>query len=490
MTSLPPESESPVRVLGRYVLYREIASGGMATVHVGRLIGPAGFSRTVAIKRLHPQYARDPEFVTMFLDEARLAARIRHPNVVSTLDVVALEGELFLVMEFVQGESLSRLLRTSSQRDERVPVAVASAIATHTLLGLHAAHEAKSERGVPLGIVHRDVSPQNVLVGADGIARVVDFGVAKAASRLATTEEGRMKGKLAYMAPEQLRNLDVDRRTDVFALGIVLWEMLTGQRLFQANDPAVSIARILTERVAAPSSINLDLPKSLDAIVLKALQQDPAQRFQTARAMAEELERAITPAGAMEVGGWVERVAGAVLEDRGRRVAEVESISSIDSKLSGMVRASLADNMLGESISGLSDMSVAHSTRAPVKRSKLPLVLALLLLGALTAAAVVFFAASPGAELETKPAQSSVPTKTVEPVAAPPEQPPEKPEPVVSSTPPVPASSEEVASAPAALPKPKARPATTKATRSTKPNCDPPYVLNPDGSKRFKPDCF
>src|ERR1035437_3672665 len=159
-------SPGPVcdRVVGRYALYGEIASGGMATVHFGRLLGPVGFSRTVAIKRLHPQFAKDPEFVTMFLDEARLASRIRHPNVARTLDVVALEGELFLVMDYVEGEALSRLLRTCRARGTPVPPKVAAAIVCGVLHGLHAAHEAKSERGEPLGIVHRDVSPQNVLV--------------------------------------------------------------------------------------------------------------------------------------------------------------------------------------------------------------------------------------------------------------------------------------------------------------------------------------
>src|ERR1700733_14777693 len=189
-------SARPVRILGRYALYDEIAAGGMATVHLGRLIGPVGFSRTVAIKRLHQQYAKNPEFVAMFLDEARLAARIRHPNVVPTVDVVAMEEELFLVMEYIQGESLSRLFRAASVAAAPIPRSVAVTIMAGVLHGLHAAHEAKTEHGQPLDIVHRDVSPQNVLVGVDGVARVLDFGVAKAAHRVQTTQDGRIKGKL------------------------------------------------------------------------------------------------------------------------------------------------------------------------------------------------------------------------------------------------------------------------------------------------------
>jgi serine/threonine-protein kinase len=183
---------APLKILGRYAVYGEIASGGMATVHLGRLQGPAGFSRTVAIKRLHPQRARDPEFVAMMLDEARLAAGIRHPNVVSTLDVVASDGELFLVMDYVEGESLARLLKQSRAIGERVPLPIVSSIVTGMLWGLHAAHETKADDGTPLDIVHRDVSPQNVLVGIDGVARVVDFGVAKASRRVQGTESGQL----------------------------------------------------------------------------------------------------------------------------------------------------------------------------------------------------------------------------------------------------------------------------------------------------------
>src|SRR5688572_13695305 len=164
----------------------------MATVHFGRLVGPVGFSRTVAIKRLHERLARDPDFVAMFLDEARLAARIRHPNVVPTFDVVAMEQELFLVMEYVQGDSLSRLMKVVRARNESVDPAFAVTIMTGVLHGLHAAHEATNERGEPLGIVHRDVSPQNVLVGVDGVPRVLDFGVAKAAGRAQTTKDGQL----------------------------------------------------------------------------------------------------------------------------------------------------------------------------------------------------------------------------------------------------------------------------------------------------------
>src|SRR5580658_1265694 len=231
------EPSPPPRMVGRYALYEKIASGGMATVHIGRLLGPVGFTRTVAIKRMHPQFTGDPEFVSMFLDEARLAARIRHPNVVSTLDVVAMNGELFLVMDYVPGESLARLVRGATLRGERIPPAIAATIMVGVLHGLHAAHEARNDRGEPLEVVHRDVSPQNILVGIDGVSRVLDFGVAKAVGRLHTTRDGQLKGKLAYMAPEQLRGTTT-RLTDVYAASIVLWEALTSKRPFQAENEA------------------------------------------------------------------------------------------------------------------------------------------------------------------------------------------------------------------------------------------------------------
>jgi eukaryotic-like serine/threonine-protein kinase len=297
----------------------------MATVHCGCLVGPAGFSRTVAIKRLHAAYAKDPEFVAMFLDEARLAARIRHPNVVPTLDVVAREGELFLVMDYVQGESLARLVRASSAARQPIPVEIVSSIVCSVLLGLHAAHEATNDQGEPLSIVHRDVSPQNVLVGSDGVARVLDFGVAKAAGSIHTTRDGQVKGKLAYMAPEQLRAGTVDRRTDVFAVGILLWEALTLERLFSDESEGRVVTNVLERPIPRPSASAADLPKGLDEVVLRALERKQAKRYATAREMANAVEACIPMASPTRVAAWVEGLVGEVLAERARTLARIES---------------------------------------------------------------------------------------------------------------------------------------------------------------------
>jgi serine/threonine protein kinase len=296
----------------------------MGTVHYGRLVGPVGFSRLVAIKRLHPQYAKDPEFVAMFLDEARLAARIQHPNVVPTLDVVSTEGELFLVMDYVQGETLARLNRTVRDAGTHIPTGIALTIMVQALHGLHAAHEAKDERGAPLGIVHRDISPQNVLVGVDGVARVLDFGVAKAAVRLQTTREGQLKGKLAYMAPEQIGGT-VDRLTDVYAAGVLLWEALTGRRLYEAANEGQLLQKVLRGKPDRPSAHVRELPAVIDEITLRALELDPRKRFATAREMALALERTGEVAMSSEVGEWVEATARSELSQRAERLAEIES---------------------------------------------------------------------------------------------------------------------------------------------------------------------
>jgi serine/threonine protein kinase len=328
-TPAPHTPTERIEIVGRYALHGEIASGGMAVVHFGRLLGPVGFSRPVAIKRLHPQLARDPEVRGMFVDEARLASRIRHPNVVPTLDVVSQGDDLLLVMEYVHGEALNRLMRASRARAQPIPLPIVLAVMTSVLHGLHAAHEATNETGEPLHIVHRDVSPQNVMVGVDGAVRVLDFGIARAAMRAENTREGMVKGKIAYMAPEQLGGGLLDRRADVFAAAVVLWEMIAGRRLFVQDDGGqVLVEKLLRGPLEPPSLHARGVPKLLDAITLHGLARSPQQRFATAREMALALEKVGPIALLHEVGDWVEAVAAESVGERTARLKELETTSA------------------------------------------------------------------------------------------------------------------------------------------------------------------
>jgi len=365
------------RTVGRYVLYGELASGGMATVHFGRLSGPVGFSRTVAIKRLHPHFAKDPEFVTMFLDEARLCGRIRHPNVVPTLDVVTVQGEIFIVMEYVAGEALSKLMRSAGQKNILMPPKVAATIMSSVLHGLHAAHMTKDEHGGELGIVHRDVSPQNILVGADGTARVLDFGVAKAAGRLQTTRDGQVKGKIAYMPPEQLSGAAVTRQVDVYAAGVVLWEMLTGRRLFDGETEAIVLARAIEGTVDPPSSHNAFLEPAVDGIVLRGLARDPEMRYTTAREMALAIEQTIGLASPSEVGEWVEMVCGDELLRRAQTISAIE-VSALN-QTSEPPRIGLQKPPISEPHSQVSSISVSRPavSMVPPKRHSPKLMVAI-----------------------------------------------------------------------------------------------------------------
>jgi serine/threonine-protein kinase len=511
---LPTEQPGTTRVVGRYALYGEIAAGGMATVHFGRLLGPVGFSRTVAIKRLHPQFAKDPEFVSMFLDEARVAARIRHPNVVPTLDVVATDGELFLVMDYVQGESLGRLVRALKTEGKTPPPSIIASILSGVLHGLHAAHEARNERGAPLGIVHRDVSPQNVLVGTDGVARVLDFGVAKATGRLQTTREGQIKGKLAYMPPEQLRGGELSRTTDIYAASVVLWESLTGQRLFSGDNEGAVFAKILEAPVEPPSKVTPGLGEAFDEVTLRGLSRDVAARWGTAREMALALERCIPLAPPSEVGSWVETLAKSVLTSRSERIAEIESSSSVklqsggfDEHVASSSSAQFLDNVRAshpprepsarslpgnETSSQLSSISVSKSgaiEREGGRRRRAVLVAcALLAVGIIGFVAWRIGAPPAVAVAAAAPSNAPLPTPSAEPSAAiapfdlpgSPSQAPSASVASVSSAPPV------VRRPLVRLPVNNPRPPPAGPSK----DCDPPYTLDAEGHKHYKLNCL
>ncbi|MBK6536107.1 MAG: protein kinase [Deltaproteobacteria bacterium] len=316
------DAHAQTRRIGRYEVLGEIASGGMATVFLAKSMGAKGFSRLVAIKRLHPHLEGEEEFVQMFLDEARLAARIRHPHVVATLDVEDAEG-LYIVMEYIEGVTLLTLSRTAQKLGEKIPVPVAARIALDILGGLQAAHDLIDDNGEFLNLVHRDVSPQNILLGTDGAARLTDFGIAKAGSRLTQTRDGQLKGKISYMAPEQTRRQEIDRRVDLFAMGIVVWELLAGRRLFHGDSDVEVLNHLLFEpiprlRDAAPS-----VPASLEQVVMKALERDPNNRYSSAHEFADAIERATKvlggPGNHRTVASYLQKICGERIQrERGR----------------------------------------------------------------------------------------------------------------------------------------------------------------------------
>ncbi len=447
------------RVIGRYAIHEEIASGGMATVYLGRLDGTGGFSRNVAIKRLHAHLARDPEFVRMFLDEARIAARIRHPNVVPVLDVVNTGDEILLVMEYVAGESLARLTRGAAERGERMPVAIAAAVVVGVLRGLHAAHEATDEQGQPLCIVHRDVSPQNIIVGRDGAAHLLDFGVAKAAGQLQTSRNGRIKGKVSYMPPEQARGAEVTRAVDVYAAGVILWELLTGERLFPGDNEGIVLERVLFGEVAAPSQKSG--PPELDEVVMRAISRDPLERFPTAREMARAIEAAVSVAGTSEVGEW--------LESHGPppRAPSLPGVGAVEAPQGGDAGSGVRP------ASATSGPSRGSATRPWSRIAMATLVVAV-------ASGVALLAVR---RMERGLPSSSTPATVT---AAPPVAPP----PSVSAVVPPPAEAASSSSPVMPAPRPAVRPAASPPARSGRDGCNPPYTVGSDGVKQYKVQCL
>jgi len=273
-----------------YELLAPLAEGGMAEIFLARARGLAGMERYVVLKRILRDHAADPRWVEMFLDEARLVARLHHPNIAQVFDLGKIDDTYFFTMEYIHGEDLRAIWDRSLRRGERVPLGVAIGALAGAAAGLAYAHELCDSGGTPLHIVHRDVSPSNILVSYDGGVKVVDFGVARANLRSSKTASGAVKGKISYFSPEQCQNRTIDARTDVFSLGIVLWELCTGRRLYRRDSDFDEMNAIINEPPEPPSSIDAELPAELDEVVLKALAKQPDDRFATARELQEALE--------------------------------------------------------------------------------------------------------------------------------------------------------------------------------------------------------
>src|SRR4051794_15894683 len=308
----------PGMVLGRYELLLPIAQGGMATVWAARQKGSRGFQKTVAIKTMLPTLSDDPQFEQMFLDEAALAAKIHHPNVAEILDLGEQDEILYLVMEWVDGEALSVIHKAARKNNTQLPQRIALRVAIQACAGLHAAHELHDENDVPLQLVHRDVSPQNVLVTYDGIVKLVDFGVAKAVGRAGgETTAGQLKGKVPYMSPEQARGGQVDRRTDIFAMGIVLYKLTTGLHPFLGDSDIVTMRNIISRPLIPPRIKNPSFPLGVEQILVRAMHKDPEKRFQTMAEMGQAIDRVLAGMGASDddLGAFVRSTMG----DRGAK---------------------------------------------------------------------------------------------------------------------------------------------------------------------------
>jgi serine/threonine-protein kinase len=466
---------------GRYRVCDEIAAGGMATVHLGCLVGPASFSRVVALKRLHPHLARSSDFRTMLLDEARLAARVDHPNVVRTIEVVEDCDDVAIVMDHVLGVSLATAL--AEARDE-MPVDVAAAIVIGVLHGLHAAHEATGADGAPLGIVHRDVSPENVLIGVDGTPRLVDFGIAKARSRLSTTEDGTTKGKRGYMAPEQLLGDAVGRETDVFGAGVVLWEALAGERLFPSDEGRGALARRVADDVTARvSELRDDVPRALDEAILRALAVKPSERFATALAMADEIAAIVTPASRERVAAWLDEGSGGTIELLTERVRRVESTLASAATAASTPAPRAASNrrivigaLLAATVASTIAILGTRTTRHDAAAAEPP----------------IANAAAPESAVDAVPVASAV---ALSAASSPAPSSPAPSSPAPSS--PAPSSSALVAGGTATPPvASSARGPIVRVPRaggratSAKAHCSPPFTFDDAGRKIFKPECF
>jgi len=358
------EAAAMPHFVGRYEVLVPIASGGMATVYLAKSRGAGGFAREVALKLTHLHLRESPDFQSLLIEEAKLASSIRHNNVVSVLDVGDDPLGLFLVMDYVEGDTLSGLLRRGKTSGEPMPKGLAMRALVDALAGLHAAHETLDDEGKALDIVHRDFSPQNILVGTDGIAKLTDFGIAKAASRAGNTSTGVLKGKIAYMSPEQARGNVLDRRADVWAAGVLAWEIVTGRALWprEAEDVATLI-KLVTTPPPRLREIDPSVSEELDLTIAKALAMEPADRWPSAAAFSKALIAATEVGGTEELAQYVRIAASTKLEQRRE---QIRSMGALRAKMGEIQEAASVMTPSGEYVHAIGEKA-AKRAAVPVE---------------------------------------------------------------------------------------------------------------------------
>jgi eukaryotic-like serine/threonine-protein kinase len=350
---------APLR-LGPYELLRRIATGGMAEVYLARRAGPHGFQKIVAVKRILPQFARDPDFVAMFVDEARVCARLGHPNIVQVFDFGEDQGELYMAMEYVDGTTGARLVRAVAARSEEIPLEVCLYVTLSVLRALECAHGARDEEGKPLSLVHRDVSPGNVLIDRSGAVKLTDFGIARAAEIERRTDAGQLKGKLGYMSPEQVVGRDLDARSDIFTLGIVLAEMLILRPLFGGGKELDVLIRIRDADLSPIDRAVGRVPDDLRAVLFRALARDPALRWPSALAFAEAIEdivrRRRLQVGPSRLAALIEKLGLVAAADDGAHRANGDERDPVSEESTAQLRGNTAARRV------LSDNSTSATT--------------------------------------------------------------------------------------------------------------------------------
>jgi serine/threonine protein kinase len=348
--------------MGKFQLLSEIATGGMAEIWIAKQQLEEGIEKLVVIKMLRPKLKKNREFVHMFLNEARIASRLIHPNVVQMYDLGYADGNYFIAMEYIAGENLRTATKACRKTGEKIPLALSLAIIGQACEGLHYAHTKTDVLGRPLNIVHCDMSPQNIVISFSGQIKLVDFGVAKAASRFEQAQSGVVKGKLAYMSPEQIQGKPMDARSDVFSAGIVLWELCTWKRLFGSFTPNEIVKLIPSGNVPAPSRVNSEVTPALESVILKALQKDPLARFQSALEMHQALSEVMQDDGvsaeASELSAFMHRVFEHKL-DSVRRIEKAQE----DGELGSFLFHDL--EIQDDEISALSDDLAAEVAGSP-----------------------------------------------------------------------------------------------------------------------------